>query len=266
MKKFTLLKSTIALTAILATSAMAHDNHHDSHKNYSDQSCNVNLEHSVKVTPQYIQVLNDQQSLYRITSDSELFIDGKEISLTPRQQELVEQYHALIQELAPQVAELVTQGLALANEAITTLFSEIFGDDQKMQQKLQIISDKFEQRLAPLINQQEGEYYLSKEHVDAAGDDLGEELEQEVKQLMKDSAGQMLMFIGKMMMMEDGDLNGFEQRMEQFGRDMELKGQNIEQQANQMCAQLEQLESLETELQQSIPQLADYDLVKIEKI
>ena len=71
--------------------------------------------------------------MYRITNDSELFIDGKEISLTPRQQELVEQYHALIQELAPQVVELVTQGLALANEAITTLFSEIFGDDQKMQ-------------------------------------------------------------------------------------------------------------------------------------
>ena len=33
-----------------------------------------------------------------------------------------------------------------------------------------------------------------------------------------------------------------------------------------MCQQLEQLESLETELQQSIPQLADYDLVKIDKI
>ena len=44
---------------------------------------------------------------------------------------------------------------------------------------------------------------------------------------MKDSAGQMLMFIGKMMMMEDGDLNGFEQRMEQFGRDMELKGKTL---------------------------------------
>ena len=92
---------------------------------------------------------------------------------------------------------------------------------------MQIISDKFEQRLAPLMNQQAGEYYLSKEHADAAGDDLGEELEQEVKQLMKDSAGQMLMFIGKMMMMEDGDLNGFEQRMEQFGRDMELKGKTL---------------------------------------
>ena len=266
MKILTPVKSVIAFSVLLATSAMAHNNHHDTHSHFSNDSCSVNLDHSVKVTPHYIQVLDHQKSLYRITDDSELFIDGKLIDLTERQQALVEQYHALIQELAPQVAQLVSQGLILANEAVTALFGEMFGDDVEMQQKIQIISDKFEQRLAPLINQDDGEYYLSKDHIDAAGDDLGKELEQEVEGLIKESAGKMLMFIGKMMMMDDQDLNSFEQRMEQFGQQMEAKGQLIEQQANQMCQQLERLELLETELQQSIPKLADYDLVKIEKI
>lgn len=257
-------KLAIALTALLSSSAMAHDHGHSN--SYSNDSCNVNLEHSVKVTPDNIQVLDGQKLLYRITDDSKLFVAGEQLSLTDEQRELVEQYHALIQELAPKVAELVSQGLALAHEAITTVFGEMFGDDAQMQQKIEVITEKFEQRLAPLINQNEGEYYLSKDHIDAAGDDLGNEIEQEVEELVKASAGQMLMFIGKMMMSGDQDLSDFEQRMEQFGQDMELKGRDIEQQANQMCEQMERLESLESKMQQSIPKLAGFDLVKVDSI
>ena len=256
-------KLSITLAALLSTSAMAHNS--QSHHNI-DASCNVSLEHSVKVTPQFIQVLDGEKTLYRITDDAQLFIEGDKVGLNDQQQALVKQYHALMQELAPQVAELVTQGLALANEAVTTLFGEMFGDDAQMQQKLQRISDKFEQRFGPLMNNDDGEYFLSKEHVDAAGDDLGQELEQEIKGLVKESAGQMLMFIGKMMMSGEGDLNSFEQKMEKFGRDMEIRGKALEREANQMCSQMERLELIETQLQQSIPEFSGYDLVKVEKI
>ena len=256
-------KLAITLAALLSTSAMAHNSH--SHHNI-DASCKVSLEHSVKVTPQFIQVLDGEKTLYRITDDAQLFIEGDKVGLNDQQQALVKQYHALMQELAPQVAELVTQGLALANEAVTTLFGEMFGDDAQMQQKLQRISDKFEQRFGPLMNNDDGEYFLSKEHVDAAGNDLGQELEKEIKGLVKESAGQMLMFIGKMMMSGEGDLNSFEQKMEKFGRDMEIRGKDLEQQANQMCSQMERLELIETQLQKSIPQFSGYDLVKVEKI
>jgi hypothetical protein len=262
-------KLAIALTALLSTAAMAHDNESHSHHNYSDYSnysCNVNLAHSVQVTPQYVQVLDGQTSLYRITDDSQLFIDGDKISLTPEQQQLVDQYHALIQELAPKVAQLVSQALALAQQAITSIFGEMFGDDANMQQKIEVVTEKFERRLAPLINDNQGEYFLSKEHIDAAGDDLAKEIEQDVEELVKASAGQIMMFIGKMMMAGDEDLSGFEQRMEQFGQQMKYKGKDLEQQANQMCQQMERLESLESQLQQSIPKLADYDLLKVENI
>jgi phenylpyruvate tautomerase PptA (4-oxalocrotonate tautomerase family) len=258
-------KLAIGLAALLSSSAMAHDNEQNRHHSYGNDSCNVNLEHSIKVSPQYVQVLDGQKSLFRITDDSQLFIDGDRVSLTPKQQELVEQYHALIQELAPQVTQLVSQALTLAREAITTLFNEMFGDDADMQQKVELITEKLEQRLVPLTNENQGEYFLSKDHIDAAGDDFGQEIEQEVEQLVKESAGEMLMFIGKMML-GDGELNGFEQRMEQFGEQMELKSKDIEQQANQMCQQIERLEALENELQQNIPKLANYDLIRVENI
>ena len=80
-------KLAIALAALLSTSAMAHD-----HGHHNQNSCNVSLEHSVKVTPAFIQVLDGDKSLFRITDNSELYAQGKRIHLTAEQQQIIDDY------------------------------------------------------------------------------------------------------------------------------------------------------------------------------
>jgi hypothetical protein len=227
--------------------------------------CQVKLEHSVRVTPQGIQVLDHNKLLYRITDDSQLFIDDKEINLTREQRALIEQYNVLIQELAPKISQLISQGLDVLKQSVTNLFNGII-DHQQSQQYTEFIAEKIEQRLAPILDLPVGEYFLSTQALGATDGDLSQVLEQEVKHFLSATSGQMLMLLGQVMMAGDTAFNDFEQRLKQFGQQLASDSQQLERQANQLCQKIERLDALESDLQRQIPRLANFDLVKIKFI
>jgi len=256
-------KLAIALSLLLSTSVItsvaAHERH-DSH-----QRCDINVQQSVKVTPNYVQVLDGEKSLFRIEDGSKLYAEGKRVHLTDAQQALVEEYSALIQELAPQVAKIIADGVLIAKTAITGIITELFGDDTELQGKVNSIVVKLEQKAAPMINQAEGEYYLSKDNIERAGDDFGQELEQEIESLLTESGGHLLMLIGKMMVSGESSMKDFETKMEAFGQQMEQRGNELEQRANAMCEQVLRLDKLETQMQKEIPQFAGYNLISLQR-
>lgn len=258
------MKTNIALAvaALISTSALAHDEHN---KN-TDNSCNISLNQSVKVTPTFVQVLDGDKSLYRITDDSKLYAQGKRIHLNSEQQAIVDEYRNLVQELAPQVAQLVTQGFDLAKEAIETVFTELFGDEVQLQEKIELIVEKFEQRIEPLMNEKTGEYFLSKHSVNHSANGLSQEIEQEVETLIKESSGHMMVLIGKMMLKGEGGMKEFEQKMESFGESMEEQGKQLEKSAVAMCSKMEKLEALESKMQNKIPAIAAFDLLDAQSI
>lgn len=249
-------KLAIALSVLLSTSAVAHEEHSRNH-----QSCNINIENNVKVTPSLIQVLDGEKSLYRIENGSTLYTQGKAVHLSEEQQALVEEYSALIQELAPQVAQIISDGLDIAKTAVSGVITELFGQDTELQSKVEQIIAKFEDKAAPMMNQANGEYYFAQDSIDRAGDDFGQEIEREVETLIKESGGHLLMLVGKMMTSGEAGLADFEQKMEAFGEKMEAQGDALEARADAMCQQAKRLDELESRLQKEIPEFSDYDLV-----
>lgn len=252
-------KITVLLAALLSTSAMANESA-DKH------SCNINLDKNVRVTPAFIQVLDGDKSLYKITDNSKLYAQGKLIHLNSEQQAIIKEYRELIQEIAPKVANLVTQGLDIAKEAVATVFTELFGDDVEFQNKVEAIVNKFEQRIAPMMNESTGEYFLSQEYVNQDSDELSAEIENDVKELMSESSGHLMMLIGKMLLTGEDGMKEFEQKMESFGDSMELRGSKLEKDAEMMCDQMKQLDALETEMQKKIPEIANFDLLTAQTI
>jgi len=254
-------KLAIALSLLLSTSVMAHDQHSD-----HQSSCNINIENSVKVTPAFIQVLDGDKALYRIEDGSILYTEGKRVHLSAKQKQLLEEYSAQIQELAPQVAQLISDGLDIAKVAISGVITELFGDDTELQSKVNSIVARLEAKAAPMMDQQKGEYFLSKETVDSAGDDFDKEIEKEVETLLRESGGHLMMLIGKMIISGEDGMKGFEQKMEAFGESMEARGNELEARADAMCAQALRLDELETRMQNEIPEFSKYQLISQEQI
>jgi len=167
--------------------------------------------------------------------------------------------------LAPQISNLVSQGLALAKEAINTLLNDL-SDDGKSLQRVEVISDPLQQRLAPLINQPAGEYLLSTDLIGTNPEEFSQMMAQELKQLASAATGQMLALLGQMIMTGQAQWGDAQQKLQQFSQQLARQGGVLGQQANKLCEKIEQLEALENELQQSIPEFSEYNLVKIKYI
>lgn len=253
------MKTKIAfiLTALFSASTIAIDN---------TSSCNVNLSSNVKVTPAFVQVLDGDQSLYKITSDSKLYAQGQLVHLNSEQQAIVDEYRKSLQELAPEIAHLITQGLDIAKDALETVFTELFGDDADFQQKIETIINKFEQRIAPMMNDEKGEYYLSNELANQDTDALTKEIEEEVEKIVMESSGHLMMFIGKMLLQGEKGIKDLEQKMDDFGKSMNERGDKIEKNAEKMCGKMKALDELETKMQNKIPQISNFDLLDTQVI
>ena len=246
-------KLAIAAGLLFSTSAMAHNSH---------DSCDIDLEHSVKVTPDYVQIMDGDKALYRITDDNRLLISGSEVSLSAEQQSALEDYNEQLQHVVPEVVELIKRAFIFARAALNTVFTELFGESSDLQPKVESIMANMEERFGPYLNNSDGEYLISKDGIELAGEQFGQEFEQEIEQLVEQSTGQLLMLVGQMMMNGEGGLEEFKQRMEAFGEQMETEGKALEQQGDAICIKMKRLESTESEMQQKIPQLAAYDLLK----
>jgi hypothetical protein len=103
------------------------------------------------------------------------------------------------------------------------------------------------------------------------GDAFGNEFAQAIEEAVASSMGSVMMIIGKAMSSGEGN---FEQRMEAFGTKMERFGDNLsarmelksaalEQRADVMCSKLHALDVIESQIQQAVPQMKQYDLFDI---
>jgi len=251
----------VALSALVSLNAAAESKP----TGVTNLRCQVSLEHSVKVTPQQIQILRNSQPLYRVTDNHQLYIDGVKIHLTEQQQSLLDQYYRLIQELAPQISQLVSQGLTLVKQAISSLLNG-FTDDNKSASHVEYIANQLEQRLAPLINQPAGQYLLSKELTGSNPEEFSQIMAQELKQLASVATTEILALLGQMIMTGQAHWQEAQKKLQQFSQQLNQQGAELEQEANQLCQKMEQLDALEHQLHRSIPQLAQYNVIKIKSI
>ena len=100
---------------------------------------------------------------------------------------------------------------------------------------------------------------------------LGPEFEQAIEEAVTSSMGSIFSIIGKAMASGEGTfeqrMEAFGQRMERFGEDLEarmdVQAQALEQRGDNMCANLQQLDALESQIQRAIPQMQQYDLIEV---
>ena len=89
---------------------------------------------------------------------------------------------------------------------------------------------------------------------------------QELKQLASVATAEILALLGQMIVTGQASWQDAQKKLQQFSQQLNLQGAELEQQANQLCQKIEQLDALEHQLHQSIPQLAEFNVVNIKSI
>lgn len=255
-----LIASGFMLTSI-STAVMAHDDH----------SCNVNFDKDLSINSQLVSMKDAGTELWRINSNGQLWLDGKAVSTDSNTQALLREYQAGIRTQTLETVALVEDALVLAADAVNSVVTELTGDSLQQHPALQTALDKIKTSTESIVVRSGDSIDIYGSRFDNLDDAFGAEFEQAIEEAVTSSMGSIMMLVGKAMTSGEGNfeqrMEAFGERMERFGEDLEarmdIKASALEQRGDAMCANLQQLDVLESQIQQAIPQMQQHDLIDI---
>ncbi|AOT10012.1 YggN family protein [Pseudoalteromonas luteoviolacea] len=258
------MKTTLLSIAILSSaSAYAHTDHHFS---ITHDDCQLQFQNDVKISPEDVSITQANNQHMLITADGNLLINGQTITVTPEQQQALSNYADTLRVELPKVAEVATEAVTLAGVAldeVATTFNLHSLDE---------LSGVLEELNEEVHNTfyQDGSFVMGEQTMDNFGERFGHEfesrIESAVKSAMFESIGTLLISLGSEMKNTNGDINTFEQRMEQMGENIEQRvtaqADQLEARADALCQQFTQIAQQEARLSHSIPTLSGYALMR----
>lgn len=251
------MKTLLASLFLISSSAIAAD-------------CNVNLKGNLSLE-KGILTLSTQDDKPLVLDGSRATLNGNNMSLNTDQQQLLNQYHQQVSELAPQVAGIALDAVALASEGINSAFGELLGYDDELVLEFSEEMNLLKERVSQQLYAEDGSIRFNSVQLkdeSFLGPEFESEIEQKVQRMVSRSMGSLMMAMGKQMLSSGGDMKSFEQRMENFGEDLEQritsKADIIEKRADSLCYDLARLDDLEQQISQQISDLSELDIVRVE--
>lgn len=255
-----LIASSFVLTSI-STAVMAQDEH----------SCNVNFDKDLSINSQLVSMKDAGTELWRINNSGQLWLYGKAVTTDHDTQALLREYQAGIRTQTLETVALVEDALVLASDAVSSVLTELTGDSLQQHPTLQTALDKIKTSTESIVVRSGDTIDIYGSRFDNLDNAFGPEFEQAIEEAVTSSMGSIMMLVGKAMASGEGNfeqrMEAFGERMQRFGEDLEarmdIKAQALEQRGDAMCANLQQLDTLETQIQQAIPQMQQHDLIDI---
>lgn len=248
---------SIALSIALGLStsdAMAHSN-----------SCNVDMKYDINLNGGSISLSENQQEYVRISND-DLYIKGQKQNLNSKQQRLLSAYAQEVRELIPVVNDVAIEASSLALEAVTDVSTSLLSQSpdaaQKIQERVQNLSDELRSYVS--------NKHLYSQRLDTYIEDTAfeEEIESLVREVVADVVqGDLGNMIAAAIRGDESEIQAFEAKMEQFGRDMEekyeRKAEEIEAKADKLCDIVEKMDEKEDLFIEEFSKYKAYQLVRV---
>jgi len=234
----------------------------------ANTSCNLTLEHDLLINQQLVTLQSNQQDIWRIDTTGQLWLADKKHTTDTDTQQLLAQYQHGVRNQATATVEIVSQAMLLATEALSHVVTELTGKPLTANPEMQQALNRIKETTDSLIIRGDSTLELKGSQLSKLDQAFDDEFSQTIENLVQDSMGNILMQMGKAMMSGQGNV---EQRMETFGQKMthfgnqleqrlQAKAKQLEQDSDALCVELQHLNTLENDIQQRIPAMAQFDL------
>lgn len=257
------MRQLLIATSLLACSSLA-----SAGQLISSDRCSVEMRGQVQFGNQVLSIGTEQGDKIRITPDHQLSVNGELLSLSRGQQRLVTDYYQGVAHSIPMAADIATDAVALAGEAISEVMYGLIGDNFEMD----AISDKLQEIDLHIQDQ----FYADNQQINfdlnnfddqqALTEQWSEEFQELVRRAVTSSIGHLLINLGGEMISAGGSPSNFVERMEQMGEQIEDKVEaqsaKLEYKADALCEQLTDLNHIEDRLQVAVPALATLDILQ----
>jgi phage-related protein len=261
-----LATTALFLTGMLSTSVFG---------SQSPSYCEKQITQNITVTPAYIMVQDEQESIYSIDPAGQITIAGKALLLNQQKLVLSQEFSMKLRDTVTKQIALVTATTELAADTVSLTIGEIFGKDSDIYEQVQNIIAEATSSISVAFYRQGDIYKIGSNGYQVIDEAFGEYFETSIEEAIKDSMGffTIIKLLATQIFIQEG---GFAENMEAFGERMEAMGERldnkiestienktdgIKKQSEDVCEQLKFLDGLETQLQMSIKELPENQLI-----
>lgn len=244
------------LGALVATPTLAE--HH---------KCDIELEYGVLIEHDHIRIMDRYKTILQINGDNQLFVRGEWIVLDDESTQLLNTYSLGLRREVPMMVSIAMDGISLGFEAVNEVVSALSGSSSPaLKEQFEGLKFRFKKK----FDHTDNIFYIAPQSLDELDDFFEDELTHEVNEIITDSLGAMLLALGEAINTEnqfEGQDTDFGEKMEKLSQEVELqlsqKSGKLQEHAHRFCDSLRGLNDIEEQLQQRVPLLRDYDVVKL---
>ncbi|WP_425439303.1 DUF2884 family protein [Pseudoalteromonas denitrificans] len=240
---------------------------------FAEEECNVELALGLIITENVIRIVDGTQTRVQINSglskqNHQIFIKGRWIALTEEETLVLNEYSQGLRSTVPELVNLATDGVNLGLSAIEQV---VEGFSDKEPEVLQNQLEYVEKALMNKFKKGDDFYYIAPQSLSRLDDFFKNEISDKIHAAVHGSLGAILLALGEAFESDEGNI---EERLLDMGDRMDIisseidkalqkKASVLEKKAAEYCGCLQSLDETETRLQNIIPQLVEFDLVKI---
>lgn len=257
-------KQASAVAVLSATALTANLGHADVTIGDSfdvDTECNVDINEGIKVAPGIIEFGEQDNILYSIKDDKHLYIGGDKVSLSGSQQKVVTEYATQVRSDMPKILDIAKEALDIAYTAVSAVFAEVLGMDDRSISKIETAFDLANEKLESRLNSQEGVYYIGRDGMEVLDAEFDQELEHAVEDAVEDAGASMAWGILKTIF--TGGANVEHEVEDKLDTKLEIKEQEIEAKAKRLCDSLVKTDALEEQLKSEVDQLKSFNVFEV---
>lgn len=231
--------------------------------------CNIDIPHHVRLGPAFIDVREQSgaaESLFHYEVPGTLLVDGQTVVLDQAQQTLMARYYGQMHEASRNLSLVSLLAVDVALHGVSIALTTLAGTDHPDAEELRLTMAEVERRAYQRFSEQDGVYTLGTDGVGAFVEEtIDEDLEPRLEQIAKDSAGTIAWNALKAALTGGRSIERqAEQAAEAAEGAIKEKAEALEAMAESLCRQLEAVDQTESEVHAAIPQLARYDLIRLQ--
>lgn len=234
----------------------------------ASNKCDVELGHGLIITDDSIRIVDNNQTRVQINHDDQLFIAGYWIALNETETKVLRDYSKGIRDTVPELVELATDGVNLGLSAIEQVVESMSDKEPEvLKTQLQYV----ERALMDKFKRGDDFFFIAPQSLSKIDDFFTKEISQKIHSAVHGSLGAILVSLGDAFKSREGNIedriNDMGQRMDIISREidksLQKKAAQLETKAAEYCECLNTLDKNESRLQAIVPQLLQYDLVRI---
>lgn len=240
---------------------------------YASQ-CSINLNYGVIIDPKHIRIIEHGQTHVQINGSKQLFIQGREVTLDEKQQELLTQFSTGIREEVPEIVSLAIEAIDIGLKAVNEVIGGLTGENSASQQKVQAKFEELKWRIRARFNQSANNYFIAPQDFNDFDEMFTGEFEQEIEEIIQNSIGTLIEAVGQSLLNDSEHIESsgepritpFDERISSMSKGLELevskRAKALDLKADRFCQQLIELDKLEHQLHLSIEKLKPFNLIE----